>query len=371
MLAAVHAQVPIIRESTPERRPIPPRSTPAAPTRETPPKPKEPVYRAPRLLWKTFLRRVDGSPAALGSVVWVGGSSYLHQIDSGGRTLWATETGNQQSTPILDETRVYIGSDRNILYAMNRKTGQVAWQFKGEGNGTIHTCPTLGDGRVYFESSDNHVYALDAKAGGLKWSYERMDGSLGYSGPVFAEGGLFVAGETTAYRLDPATGEVKWKIFIGGKSLSTPAVAGGKVFLGGDGTGLAALAAADGKTLWSFKGRVANDWFGSPTLSGNTAYVTTYNRYVYALDTETGKQKWSYRLLGSALTTPALDEKRNVLYVTSATFRDNPTLTALDARTGKKLWDYRMGYVAGSPVISEGRLYVGSTNGYLYAFQLR
>ena len=80
--------------------------------------------------------------------------------------------------------------------------------------------------------------------------------------------------------------------------------------------------------------------------------------------------KWSARLLGNGLAAPALDSKRGTLFVATGTFKENPTLTALDASTGKRLWDARLGYLSAAPLVVGDRLYVASTNGYLYAFAL-
>lgn len=380
-------------QATPTLRPRPAQTAPEAPT-----------FTAPRLLWKTFLRRVDGSPAAIEETVYIGAGTSLHQLDSGGRTSWTTETGPQQSSPTFDDTRVFIGSDAGTVYALNRKTGGVLWKFNA--GGPIQTRPTLANGRVIVESSDNTVYALDAQTGGLKWKFTRPDGALGYSSPVFdgsAEpdapvpdsapkpgeaivantpatpapstngqptGAVYVGGDSNLYRLDAQTGREVWRVPVGGKSLSTATAAGGRVYVGSDGAGVVALNRKDGSPAWSFLGKVPKDWFGPPLVAGDTVYVSTYNRYVYALDAATGKQKWSQRLLGNALARPALDVRRNTLYVTSATFRDNPTLTALDAKNGNKLWDFRMGYVSGSPLVTGNRLYIGSTTGFFYAFRL-
>jgi eukaryotic-like serine/threonine-protein kinase len=342
-----------------------------------PPKPKptprpEPVFKKPTLLWKTFLRRVDGTPASAGTVSFIGAGNSLHQLDSGGHTLWAMETGNQQSTPAYDDKRVYIGSDRGILYAFNRKTGQQTWTYPTGQNVTITTQPTTGAGRVYFEATDDNVYAVEAATGTLKWKYTRSDGSLGYSSPTFANDRIYVCGETTLYCLDAETGEEQWKAYLGGKSQGTPVVDGETVYVGGDGTGLSAVNATNGEIRWTFKGKGNDDWFGTPLVAGGLVYVTSYGRYAYALDPAAkGKPKWSYQLLGNSLSQPAYDAKRKVVYVASITFRDNPTLTALNAKTGAKLWDYKMGYVNGSPVIESDRLYIGSTNGYYYAFSLK
>lgn len=352
-------------QTSPKKTVRPTRPAAAAPA------PTGPSFTAPKLLWKTFLRRVDGSPAAGTTEVYTGAGRYLYRLDSGGRTVWATETGNQQSTPALDETRAYIGSDRGILYAMNRKSGQIAWQFAAKQNATIQTQPAVAGDIVFTEASDNNVYALEAASGRLLWTFTREDGSLGYSSPIFSRPAVYVCGETTLYRLESDSGGEVWRALIGGKSLSTPAVGGRRVFVGGDGVGLNAVSEEDGKPLWNFTGAVKTDWFGPPLYQAGTVYVSTYNRYVYAVDPVNGRRKWQARVLGSALSRPALDEKRGVLYVASTTFRDNPTLTAFDAKTGKKLWDFKMGYVAGSPVIAGDRLYIGSTNGNFYTFSLR
>ncbi|MBC8103967.1 MAG: PQQ-binding-like beta-propeller repeat protein [Cytophagales bacterium] len=356
--------------------PLPtPRKSPAAKPprpRPRPAAPSKPVFRKPTLVWKTFLRRVDGSPASTERVSFLGAGSYLYQIDSGGRTLWATETGNQQSTPVLDDDKAYVGSDRGILYAIRRKTGVVAWQFAGaSATNTIQTRPVVHGGVVVFESTDNSVYGLDAVSGKQKWKFTRADGSLGYSSPRFGgASALYVCGETTLYRLDLKTGKEQWRALMGGKSASTPDVGGGRAYVGGDGTGLSAFSLDSGARLWNFKGAQAADWFGAPLYADGTVYVATDSRYVYALDAPTGKIQWSYRLLGSSLSQPAVDARRGVLYVASTTFRDNPTLTALDIKTGRSLWSYRVGYVGGSPVISGDWLYVGTTDGYYYCFAL-
>ena len=349
-----------------------PPSSPARPAAAATRAAAAPTFRKPRLLWRTFLRRCDSLPAALPGVVYTGAGSYLTQLDDGGRTLWATETGNQQSSPALDDTRVYIGSDRGILYAMNRRTGQIAWRFSPTGGArpnTFLTRPAVGGGRVYAEGTDDNVYAVDAASGLLRWKFLRPDGSLGYSAPLYRRSAVYVAGETTLYALDPSTGDRLWSAPAGSKSVSAPDEGGRRVFVGTDGSGLAAFT-NDGKLAWRFTGKGAGDWFGPPRYADGVVYVGTYQRYVYAVDAVTGKQRWSARLLGSALTLPALDSARGALYVCSETFRNNPTLWALDARTGKELWNHRAGTITKGATLLGNRLYAGSLNGYFHAFLL-
>jgi outer membrane protein assembly factor BamB len=49
---------------------------------------------------------------------------------------------------------------------------------------------------------------------------------------------------------------------------------------------------------------------------------------------------------------------------------EDGTLLILDFATGKLIWKYTIGRaVMCSPLIHDGRIYVGSDDGYLYAFE--
>lgn len=370
------AQTPTVTEVPP---PGPPKQTRPRPKPRPAPSAKAPVS-APPLLWKTFIKRLDNAPAVESgndpdkTLLYLGANNSLLCLDGGGRTQWAAVIGPTQAQPAFDDTNVYIGTDRGAFYAVRRDTGTIGWKYAAPS--TILTTPLLLDKtHVLTECSDGSLYALLTTNGTLAWSFKRPDGSLGYSSPVLDGGAIFVCGENTLYKLGANDGKELWRTPIGGKSLGTPSVDANRVFVGGDaGAGITALDAQSGKALWTFgglPGTINGEWFGSPLAMGGVVYVSTYNRYVYALDTQTGRVKWSYRLLGNALARPVLDAKRNVLYVASITFRDNPTVTALDSRSGAKLWDYKAGYVAASPILAGERLYVASTNGYLYAFGVR
>lgn len=343
-----------------------------APPPKAPPRPKpKPLFQTPKLLWRVAVGKVEGTPAFDGKSLLLGGSDAFLMLDAEGRPQGRLETGPQLAGPAYDDNRAYISSDQGTLYAFTRSTGVQAWKFPTDGGASLLTTPAVGAGRVYFEATDNNVYCVDSAHGQLKWKYTRADGSLGYSSPVFQDNAVFVCGETTVYRLNAADGVEMWKSYIGGKSLSTIEAGGGRLYVGGDGVGLVSLSPTQGTVLWSFPGKIAGDWFGTPLYSNGTVYVSTYNRMVYAVDAATGKVRWSYQLLGSALSRPVLDAKRATLYVTSTTYRDNPTLTAVNIKTGKKAWDYKVGHTTGSPVITGDRLYVGTNAGFLYAFSLK
>lgn len=355
----------------PDKRVQPPLAT------TPPPKVVRPTPTAawrPSLLWRTSIKRGDATAAVDTDGAFVAGGSTVYRLDSEGHTDWSTDIGPTQSEIALDPRRVYVGSDRGTVYALDRQTGALVWKNTNV-SGAVRMAPLVVGSRVIVESNDNNVYGLDAVTGTLKWLFTRPDGSLGYSAPVSAAGNsVLICGEATLYRLDATTGKEIWHSNLGGKALGTAAVSGNRVYVAGDGSGLVALDLATGERLWRFRvgnEKVGPDWFGSPLVAAKTLFVSTYRYNIYALDPASGRVKWSTKLLGPALARPALDEKRNVLYVTSGTFRDNPTLTAFNARNGARLWEYKLGYVTASPVVYDDRLYLGSTNGYFYAFSIK
>ncbi len=335
--------------------------------------PPEPAPWKPSLLWRTSIKRGEGTAVGSKEGIYVTGATTLHRFNTEGRTDWSTEIGPTQGDVTLDSRRVYVGTERGTVYALDRQSGAVAW--KTLLTGSVRMAPLVLGEHIIVEAADNVVYGLDIATGTVAWKFVRSDGSLGYAAPVPGpSGSLLVCGESTVYRLSPATGKEIWRSTVGGRSLATPVYADGRVYVAGDGAGVVALDAETGERRWRFKvesDKTGPDWFGSPLCVGNTVYVSTYRRNVYALGNATGKVKWSTKVLGPALSRPALDEKRGVLYLSCTTFRDNPTLIALSARTGNQVWDYKLGSLAASPTILGGRLYLASTNGYFYAFSIQ
>ena len=94
------------------------------------------------------------------------------------------------------------------------------------------------------------------------------------------------------------------------------------------------------------------------------------NAGIKALDPETGKTVWDFKIFQGSLTNGVLATAGGVLF---ASTRDG-NITALDAKTGKYLWHYQTGGNHAAAPISyavNGRQYVALTAGnVLYSFAL-
>src|SRR5438270_11823985 len=104
------------------------------------------------------------------------------------------------------------------------------WKVQIPGARTLAT-PAVMDGRVFlgggFGSYD--FYAFDALDGSVAWQYQTADD--GPTAAVVSEG--FVVFNTESCELEVLTvsGKPVWKKWLGDPLMSTPAIAGGKVYM--------------------------------------------------------------------------------------------------------------------------------------------
>jgi polyvinyl alcohol dehydrogenase (cytochrome) len=133
--------------------------------------------------------------------------------------------------------RVFVGSRNGLVYALDVRTGCLAWAFEADAG--VRSSPVVGrtaDGgaaTVYFGDAKAQVYALDAATGVLRWKLKvenHLDATI-TGAPAFYGGRLYVpvssleegtavipTYECCTFRgsvvtLDAATGRQIWKTF--------------------------------------------------------------------------------------------------------------------------------------------------------------
>ena len=83
------------------------------------------------------------------------------------RVRWKFATGNRiVSSPVIDNKRIYFGSDDGNVYAIDAETGREIW--KRSTKGPVPSTPAVAGGIVYVTSYDGNFYALNAETGALK-----------------------------------------------------------------------------------------------------------------------------------------------------------------------------------------------------------
>lgn len=105
--------------------------------------------------------------------------------------------------------------------------------------------------------------------------------------------------------------------------------------------------------------------YSTPVTDGKSLYIGDDVGVMYALDTKTGKTRWTFdtgmRIVGS----PAVSE--GVVVFGSA----NYTIYGLHAKTGKELWHITTNQaVMGAATIHEGIAYIGGGDGRMFAIDI-
>jgi len=257
----------------------------------------------------------------------------------------------------------------------------IAWRF-GTG-GAVRASVVAAGGVVYGGGSDGVFHALDAATGAERWHAD-LGSSIG-DAPAIA-GGLVVVGtrDGRVVALDVAHGRTRWTARTGkdrpmpwGREgfdfwTSSPAMAGGAVYVGGGDGAVYALDLSTGHVRWraATGGRVR----AAPAVAGGTVYAGSCDGSLYALDAATGKPRWRFDSDGRGFDSGHFGFDRKSIYAPAAVAggrvyvggRDGK-FYALDAATGHELWrsDFGTSWVMGGAALAGDRVYVTTSDGHL------
>ena len=356
--------------------------------------------------------RPAGVYSANASAEWVAGVRFT--VATGGPI---------RSTPVVDQGRVFFGSNDGYFYAIDANTGAPRWKFAT--GGAVASSPATDGRLVFFASRDGMLYAVNAADGALKWKH-RFGAELGsynywdykLSSPVLADGRVFIgSGDGHVYAFSARDGRLQWQVDAGARVRSTPAVADGLVVFGTLSGHVRAVRERDGVAVWTFATAGAARTFdeesndttsvvASPTIAAGSVFVGGRDGFLYALDLRDGRQRWrtthdgsSWILStgfaaetlfvgsGSAKIVQAADpatgaEKwrfpTQAAVFSSLTLSGNTilfsdflgTVTALDRASGALRWQFPMGGRSlSTPVVAGGLVYCASDKGVLFALE--
>lgn len=235
------------------------------------------------------------------------------EVVCGGRARNADLRGIY-STPVIDETSVYIGAYDGNVYSLDREDGACNWAF--ETDGPLIGGIALDNGRLYFGSDDGNLYVLDAESGDEIDRFEA--GESVWVTPLIADGVLYVSNvDGEAFALDAETLAPVWDepFDVTGGLLTDPVLAGPDTLLvGGIGEALYAIDTATGDEKWSFK---AGNWFwGQPLVDEERGaiYAPDLDGRVYALDFD-GGELWRFQAEHGVRAEPLMADDETLMII--------------------------------------------------------
>jgi outer membrane protein assembly factor BamB len=241
---------------------------------------------------------IGGSPTVAGETVYV--------ADDAG-TLYAVETATgaerwrlgtpiaSASAPAVVADLLYIGTEDGALLAIDTATAEERWRFAVAEQGAVNT-PAVAAGVVYVGSEAGGFVAVDALTGEELWRGDTGDDALGTA--VAADGIAYIGGSGDGgghlYAFDAANGELLWRL---DEALYTPAVLDGVAYSASFAGTFAALDPATGEERWRIE---LGGPLRPPAVANGIVYVPSDgDRAVYALDAATGEQLWRFDVDGA------------------------------------------------------------------------
>lgn len=194
---------------------------------------------------------INSSPVVYNGVYYIGSvDGYIYALNAdNGRLIDSYKTGDRIiSSPNVVNNVLYIGSNDHKMRAFDlRSNGSLSLKWERDTGGKIRSRPYLFDGKVYFGSGRTRVYALDAQTGDISWSYNTGHSpNLDFIGGAIVErkeeGGRWKniihigdgAGFALALEENQARNGVglKWERHLDYRIESTPAIKYGVIYYG-------------------------------------------------------------------------------------------------------------------------------------------
>jgi len=287
--------------------------------------------------------------------------------------------GQVESAVVVSGDKVFAGTQNGVLYCIDIEQGTKVWQFSPGG---VFSCfaasPRISGDRVYVGSFDQNIYVIDKDAGSLIWSI-KLDSVVRSSPSALDSQGRFYIGcsDHFLYCIDSLGKKVVWRLQTGKEVISSPLLYRDTVYFGSNDNKCRAVDAQTGKEIWLFEtdGPVTS----APSVSGDVVLFTCEDSSIYALSTNQSLAEdqerliWKYKTDGPVVSSPVVSEglvyfgskdgKIYCLNLQGKTVSEDST-----SKTASKVWEFATeGPVISTPAVADGVVYIGSSDGCLYA----
>ncbi|KGD83099.1 membrane biogenesis protein [Pantoea stewartii subsp. indologenes] len=304
------------------------------------------------------------------------------------KTVWSTGVGDgigdfySNLHPTWQDGTVYAADRFGIVKALDAADGKEKWKvdlsektgfFSKNLSAMLSGGITVSGDRLYIGSERGQVYALNTSDGSIVWQAKAAGEAL--SRPVVSDGLVLIHTSNGMLQgLDQATGAVKWTVNLDMPALSlrgesAPSVAFGGAIVGGDNGRVSAVIMNQGQLIWQQRisqpsGATEIDRLSdvdtTPIIVNGVVYALAYNGNLSALDLRSGQILWKREIGG--VKDLIVDAGR--IYLVD---QDDRVIT-LNADGGVAIWRQSelLHRNLTSPVLYNGYIVVGDGEGYLH-----
>ena len=313
-----------------------------------------------------------GTAVKLGNYVFVGsvgGYVYAFEADNG-RLVWQVKGGGKfKGSPCLYRNRLYIGNTDNLLRCIDAETGRTIWRH--DTSRDLDSSPCVIGGRLYVAGENGYVRCLDPETGRLIWK-RFVDGigpgtKLGSNGsetsPAVADGELYTATyDGVLFCLDVETGRVKWTTKTHDDTDASAVIVGDFVYACAEelASHVFCFQRKNGKEVWRYSRNTKGYW-STPAIADGKLHVGGQDGVMHTIDANSGAPLWTFQTRAAIWSSPAVVDGK-VLFGSRDFY-----FYCLNAETGSLVWKVKLdGRIISSPCIVDGKIWIGTATGYFY-----
>lgn len=255
----------------------------------------------------------ESSPSYSNGTVFVGDlSGWFHAVNAtDGKKIWAFKTGSEiKSSPVVVGDRVLIGSYDQTLYCLSVRNGSLIWKVRTDG--PVHSTPGVLAGVAYVAGCDEVFRGIRIADG--KEVFRVSSGAYTGASPALRNGNAYYGTFDNEVLMVSLQGQsVNWRYQHPQRKFpfySSAAVVDDLVVLGGRDKMVHGISAA-GKALWTFTTRARVE--SSPAIAGGRVFVGSNDGRFYALNMTTGARVWEFTAGAALSASPAIANGRIVI----------------------------------------------------------
>lgn len=157
--------------------------------------------------------RINCSPGLAGDFTFVSGcDAELRVIDlkSGKETRNVPMESYLIASPAIVDDMLYVGSHGGAVSAVNWKSGEILWNYRGKRALPFHASAAVSDELVLVGSHDKNMHAIDRLTGEGRWAFPTK-ARIDCSAAVVDQRVFFGSGDGNLYGLAIDDGKEVWK----------------------------------------------------------------------------------------------------------------------------------------------------------------
>jgi len=287
------------------------------------------------------------------------------------------------SVPAAAATLMFRGDPAHSgVYAAVSGQNLIGMQWRFPTGGSVNGSPIVDGDTVYAGSGDGRLYAIDLWTGSQRWSFDA--GSPISSTPAITGNSIFFATrDGRLMAVDTATHTARWQHPTGKDQplpwghesfddyIGSPVLIGTLVIFGAGDGNVYALDTATGKVKWTAP--TGERIRATPAVANGAVFIGTAGGKVYRFTLASGHREWVYATQGASFASGEFGYDRRTVQSSAAVAngivyvgaRDGK-FYAIDESTGTLRWktDYDLFWVITSPATADGRVYLGSSDGH-------